>query len=45
MWFIFPQMVGIGYSETVRYYAVKDIDEAKVYMEDYTLETNLIEIS
>ena len=45
MWFIFPQIAGLGYSETVRYYAIKDLDEAKAYMEDYTLGTNLIEIS
>lgn len=45
MWFIFPQIAGLGYSETTRYYAIKDLDEAKDYMEDYTLGTNLIEIS
>lgn len=45
MWFIFPQIAGLGYSETARYYAIKDMEEAKAYMEDYTLRTNLIEIS
>lgn len=45
MWFIFPQIAGLGYSETARYYAIKNMDEAKAYMEDYTLGTNLIEIS
>lgn len=45
MWFIFPQIVGLGYSETVRCYAIKDMDEAKAYMEDYALSNNLIEIS
>lgn len=45
MWFIFLQIAGLGYSETARYYAIKDFDEAKAYMEDYTLGTNLIEIS
>ncbi|MGF0093610.1 DUF1810 domain-containing protein [Lachnospiraceae bacterium SGI.066] len=45
MWFIFPQIAGLDYSETARYYAIKDLDEAKAYMEDYTLGTNLIEIS
>lgn len=29
MWFIFPQIAGLGYSETARYYAIKDMDEAK----------------
>ena len=45
MWFIFPQIAGLGYSETARYYAIKDMAEAKAYMEDYTLSNNLIEIS
>jgi uncharacterized protein (DUF1810 family) len=45
MWFIFPQIVGLGYSETAQYYAIKNIDEAKAYMEDETLGRNLIEIS
>lgn len=45
MWFIFPQIAGLGYSETARYYAIKDLDEAKAYMEDYTLGSNLVEIS
>ena len=37
--------MGLGYSETARYYAIKDMNEAKTYMEDYTLSRNLIEIS
>lgn len=45
MWFIFPQIAELGYSETARYYAIKDMGEAKAYMEDYTLSSNLIEIS
>ena len=45
MWFIFSQIAGLGYSETARYYAIKNMEEAKAYMEDYTLGTNLIEIS
>lgn len=45
MWFIFPQIAGLGYSETARYYAIKDMNEAKAYMGDYTLSNNLIKIS
>lgn len=45
MWFIFPQIAGLSYSETARYYAIKNVEEAKAYMEDCTLGTNLIEIS
>lgn len=45
MWFIFPQIDGLGYSETARYYAIKDLDEAREFLEDSTLGRNLIEIS
>lgn len=45
MWFIFPQIAGLGYSETARYYAVTDMDEAKAYMENDMLGRNLVEIS
>lgn len=45
MWFIFPQIAGLGHSETAQYYAIKDLNEAKEYMEDMILERNLIEIS
>ena len=40
--YLLPQIAGLGYSETARYYAIKNMDEAKAYMEDYTLGTNLI---
>lgn len=45
MWFVFPQIEGLGHSETARYYAIRDMDEAKAYMENDTLGSNLIEIS
>lgn len=45
MWFIFPQIEGLGRSETARYYAIKDLNEAKMYLENHTLGGNLIEIS
>nr|WP_302592381.1 type I 3-dehydroquinate dehydratase [uncultured Marvinbryantia sp.] len=45
MWFIFPQIAGLGYSEMARYYAIRDMDEAKAYMEDDMLGQNLVEIS
>lgn len=32
MWFIFPQIAGLGYSETARYYAIKDMDDATAVM-------------
>jgi uncharacterized protein (DUF1810 family) len=32
MWFIFPQIAGLGFSETSRYYAIRDLDEARAYL-------------
>jgi uncharacterized protein (DUF1810 family) len=45
MWFIFPQIAGLGYSETAQYYAIHDLEEAKDFLNDDTLGKNLIEIS
>ncbi len=45
MWFIFPQIDGLGRSETARYYAIKDIEEARQYLKHPILGKNLIEIS
>lgn len=41
MWFVFPQIAGLGRSETARYYAIKDLDEAKVYMLNPTLKNRM----
>ena len=32
MWFIFPQIVGLGHSETAEYYAIKSASEARAYL-------------
>lgn len=45
MWYIFPQISGLGRSQTAQYYAIKDIKEAKDYMKNKTLRKNLLEIS
>ena len=31
MWFIFPQIAGLSHSETARYYAIKNMEEASLY--------------
>ncbi|HET9101070.1 MAG TPA: DUF1810 domain-containing protein [Acidobacteriaceae bacterium] len=31
MWFIFPQIRGLGYSETAQYFAIANIQEAAAY--------------
>ena len=33
MWFIFPQFDGLGYSSTSKHFAIKNLEEAKAYLE------------
>lgn len=44
MWYIFPQIQGLGFSETSRYYAIKDIREAAAYLQHPVLGTRLVTI-
>jgi uncharacterized protein (DUF1810 family) len=32
MWFVFPQLAGLGRSETSRYYAIAGLEEARAYL-------------
>lgn len=43
MWFIFPQIQGLGFSPTAQYYAVKDIEEARAYLAHPLLGPRLTE--
>jgi len=43
IWFIFPQIDGLGYSSTARFYAIKSKDEAKAYLDHSLLGKRLIE--
>ena len=45
MWYIFPQIAGMGFSETSKFYAVKDQAEAEAYLQHPVLGGRLIEIS
>ncbi|MEJ8755780.1 DUF1810 domain-containing protein [Pontibacter sp. H259] len=45
MWFIFPQMAGLGFSETSQFYAIKSIAEATAYLNHPILGKRLVEIS
>ena len=45
IWYIFPQIRGLGYSSTSQYYAIRDLDEAKAYLADPVLRARLLEIS
>lgn len=44
MWYIFPQITGLGFSETSRHYALKNIGEAQAYLTHHVLGSRLIEI-
>ena len=43
MWFVFPQLLGLGRSATARYYAVAGLDEARGYMAHAVLGPRLVE--
>lgn len=43
MWFIFPQLVGLGTSSTARLYAIQGIDEARAYLNHPILGARLLE--
>lgn len=45
MWYIFPQLVDLGYSTTAKFYGIKNKDEAITYLKNEYLKNNLIEIS
>lgn len=45
MWYIFPQIAGLGFSSTSRFYAIKDLTEAGEYLRHPILGKRLIEIS
>jgi uncharacterized protein (DUF1810 family) len=45
MWFIFPQIAGLGYTDYNKFYAIKDIEEAQAYYNHPILGKRLIEIS
>ncbi len=43
MWFIFPQIAGLGISETSRFYAIRDLQEAMQYLDHPLLGKRLEE--
>lgn len=45
MWYIFPQIQGLGRSQTAQFYAIQDLGEAAAYLNDPYLGKNLREIS
>lgn len=44
IWYIFPQISGLGRSSISEYYAIEDMDEAKEYLKNNYLRNNTKEI-
>jgi uncharacterized protein (DUF1810 family) len=45
MWFVFPQLAGLGRSATARRFAIRDLAEARAYLAEPTLRARLVEAS
>ena len=45
MWYVFPQLAGLGFSETAKFYGIRDLEEAREYLEHPVLGSRLLEIS
>lgn len=45
IWYVFPQLAGLGQSAAARRYAIAGRAEAQAYLEDSTLRARLLEIT
>ena len=45
IWYIFPQMYGLGTSDMSKYYGIQDRDEAFAYINNSVLRERLVEIT
>lgn len=45
MWYIFPQVRGLGFSYYAKYYGISSLEEAREYLADDYLGDNIREIS
>ena len=45
MWYVFPQLEGLGRSSTAAYYGIRGMDEAEAYMRHPVLRMRLLDIS
>jgi uncharacterized protein (DUF1810 family) len=43
MWFVFPQIAGLGRSSTAMFFAIRSLDEARAYVADPVLGARLRE--
>jgi uncharacterized protein (DUF1810 family) len=44
MWFIFPQLAGLGRSAMAEHYAIRDLDQARRYLGDSILGSRLRQV-
>ncbi len=44
MWYIFPELKGLGYSATSEFYGISGLEEAKEYLSNDYLRGNLLKI-
>ena len=45
MWFVFPQVAGLGHSALSKLYAIRNLDEARAYLEHPVLRPRLLQVS
>lgn len=45
MWYIFPQIIGLGRSEIAVFYSIVDEEAARTYIQNELLRSHLLEIS
>jgi uncharacterized protein (DUF1810 family) len=45
MWFVFPQIAGLGYSAMARHYAIPSLDDARAYLQHPVLGPRLVELT
>lgn len=45
MWYVFPQIQGLGLSETAKFYAIEDVKEAEAFLQHPVLGSRLLAIS
>jgi len=43
MWYVFPQLAGLGFSATSQLYGISDLDEARAYLAHPVLGARLLE--
>jgi uncharacterized protein (DUF1810 family) len=45
MWFVFPQIAGLGHSPAAKMYAITSLAEARAYLDDPVLGPRLLEVT